>query len=671
MWSTRRHDNLLTMTTPIRRGVRSVLPLAVLILTALAAATATASADVYCVHANASQPCAAGSHDEGSDLQAAFNAAQASASAGTVRIGAGTYQAPTQGGFSYNGAPAIDVIGAGKGSTVLTGVSHDFARVLTIGTAAGSTVSDLSLRLPAFTYTRGLEMHGGTAHDIEVTNDPGAVEATGVSLLGGATLHDSAVHLTGAQSDFNIGVASDAGPNTISDVTVVSPTYGLLASGPTTTVRRGRFTAGSAAVLAQGGTLNVDDSLLVATGTSPSALAAYDGSAAGSNVNGTNLTLVNTGDQAGAAGVLANGQQPGYTAEIDLYNSIVHGFPTALKTANQGIVTTSADDLQGTSSTVDGGHIYGSTTNVALAPGFVDEAGGDYHLRHDSPLIDLSALVFSANPTDLDGRPRPVPWRTGGASTPQDIGAFEYQHSAPVAAAAASDADVAIGQSVTFDATASHDPDAGDQLTYQWAFDDGATAAGATVRHAFATAGAHTATLTVTDPTGLTATAVAGTAAHAPATVGPSGSAPSGAPTTPVAPAGGPAAPTTHRATAKLALVGAPKVHGSAIALTVRCSGATCLAIAARATTVERLHAGRTRTRTVTVGTVALARLSAGAQRTLTLRLNATGRRLLARSGRVSVTLAVSVAGSSTHRLTVKTVRLTVRTTRVARRAGH
>ncbi|MCZ4493407.1 MAG: hypothetical protein JWP53_2338, partial [Conexibacter sp.] len=153
--------------------------------------------------------------------------------------------------------------------------------------------------------------------------------------------------------------------------------------------------------------------------------------------------------------------------------------------------------------------------------------------------------------------------------------------------------------------------------------------------------------------------------------VGPSGSAPSGAPTTPVPPAGGPAAPTTQPATAKLALVGAPKVHGSSIALTVRCSGATCLAIAARATTVERLHAGRTRTRTVTVGTVALARLSAGAQRTLTLRLNATGRRLLARSGRVSVTLAVSVAGSSTHRLTVKTVRLTVRTTRVARRAGQ
>ena len=664
MWSTRRHDNLLAMTTPIRRGVRSVLPLAVLILTALGATTASASADVYCVHANAGDPCAAGSHDEGSDLQGAFNAAQVSASAATVRIGAGTYPAPTQAGFSYNGPSAIDVIGAGKGSTVLTGVSQGFARVLTIGTAAGSTVSDLSLRLPAVTYTTGLEMDGGTAHDIEVTNDPGAVEATGVSLLGGATLRDSAVHLTGAQSDFNTGVVSDSGPgNTISDVTVVSPTYGLVASGPTTTARRDRFTAGSAAVLAEGGTLNVDDSLLVATGTSPSALAAYDRSAAGSDVNGTNLTLVNTGDQGGAAGVLANGQQPGYTAEIDLYNSIVHGFPTALKTANEGIVTTSADDLQGTSSTVDGGQIFGSTTNVALAPGFVDETGGDYHLRHDSPLIDLSALVFSADPTDLDGRPRPVPWRAGGASTPQDLGAFEYQHSAPVAAAASSYADVAIGQSVTFDATASHDPDAGDQLTYQWAFDDGATATGAAVQHAFATAGAHTATLTVTDPTGLTATAVAATTANAPATVGPSGSAPSGAATTPVPPAGGPAAP----ATAKLALVGAPKVHGSAIALTVRCSGATCLAIAARATTVERLHAGRTRTRTVTVGTVALARLSAGAQRTLTLRLSATGRRILARSGRVSVILAVSVAGSSTHRLTVKTVRLTIRASRVAR----
>jgi hypothetical protein len=37
---------------------------------------------------------------------------------------------------------------------------------------------------------------------------------------------------------------------------------------------------------------------------------------------------------------------------------------------------------------------------------------------------------------------------------------------------------------------------------YSWTFDDGATATGLSVTHAFATAGQHTGTVTVTDPTG-------------------------------------------------------------------------------------------------------------------------------------------------------------------------
>lgn len=60
---------------------------------------------------------------------------------------------------------------------------------------------------------------------------------------------------------------------------------------------------------------------------------------------------------------------------------------------------------------------------------------------------------------------------------------------------------------MTFSATGA-DPDHGDSpLTYAWRFDDGASAAGAVVRHAFAHHGRHTGAVTVTDPTGLTATA--------------------------------------------------------------------------------------------------------------------------------------------------------------------
>jgi hypothetical protein len=62
------------------------------------------------------------------------------------------------------------------------------------------------------------------------------------------------------------------------------------------------------------------------------------------------------------------------------------------------------------------------------------------------------------------------------------------------------------GSAVTFDGTRSSDPD-GDALTYAWSFGGGATAAGATVSHAFPDDGAYTVTLTVSDGKGGSASA--------------------------------------------------------------------------------------------------------------------------------------------------------------------
>jgi parallel beta-helix repeat protein len=59
-------------------------------------------------------------------------------------------------------------------------------------------------------------------------------------------------------------------------------------------------------------------------------------------------------------------------------------------------------------------------TNIADDPKFVDAAGGDYHLRPDSPCIDMgsNAAVPSWLTTDLDGNPR-----IGNGTV--DIGAYE------------------------------------------------------------------------------------------------------------------------------------------------------------------------------------------------------------------------------------------------------
>ena len=61
---------------------------------------------------------------------------------------------------------------------------------------------------------------------------------------------------------------------------------------------------------------------------------------------------------------------------------------------------------------------------------------------------------------------------------------------------------------ITFDGSASFDPD-GTLASHAWSFGDGTVASGAVVRHAYPTPGTYTATLTVTDDGGLSASASA------------------------------------------------------------------------------------------------------------------------------------------------------------------
>ncbi|MCU4140519.1 MAG: hypothetical protein MW690_000994 [Methanophagales archaeon] len=55
-----------------------------------------------------------------------------------------------------------------------------------------------------------------------------------------------------------------------------------------------------------------------------------------------------------------------------------------------------------------------------------------------------------------------------------------------------------VNEEITFDASASTDPD-GSIVSYEWDFGDGETASGKVVTHAYSDAGSYTVTLTVTD----------------------------------------------------------------------------------------------------------------------------------------------------------------------------
>ena len=81
-------------------------------------------------------------------------------------------------------------------------------------------------------------------------------------------------------------------------------------------------------------------------------------------------------------------------------------------------------------------------------------------------------------------------------------------HAPPVANFTYSPSDPKVDETVTFNASASYDPD-GTIVSYEWDFGDGAADTGMVVPHTYSTGGVHPVALTVTDDTGLTDTAIA------------------------------------------------------------------------------------------------------------------------------------------------------------------
>ena len=154
----------------------------------------------------------------------------------------------------------------------------------------------------------------------------------------------------------------------------------------------------------------------------------------------------------------------------------------------------------GSTTVLAGGSITPGFGNHNVPPGFVDAAAGDFHLRHDSPLLDSGNDIWGPGSTDLNDRPRVVD--SDGSSGPlADIGAYEYQRAAPVAEIS-EPASGTAGVSLELSGAGSSDPDPGDALSYEWTFGDGGAASGENTSHAYASPGTYTVILRVSDPTG-------------------------------------------------------------------------------------------------------------------------------------------------------------------------
>lgn len=113
------------------------------------------------------------------------------------------------------------------------------------------------------------------------------------------------------------------------------------------------------------------------------------------------------------------------------------------------------------------------------------------------------AYVFRTNVTDGAGNVSNTPPRgyvtVGAVSTPEPP-TTPPEDGGPTASFTAA----ASGSTVTFDASASTDPE-GDLLSYAWTFGDGSAGTGGTVSHTYGADGSYSVTLTVTDPDGQAA----------------------------------------------------------------------------------------------------------------------------------------------------------------------
>jgi hypothetical protein len=465
---------------------------------------AAGAATTFCVH---SPPECAGTSK--ATLQSALDAADANgANRDEIRIGVGL----------FNDGPAIDVAG---NPVDLIGVAANKTAIFSTSTTGGLVILDIQeptsdvrdLRVhhnSAAPFATGLIL-AGDAEDVLVTNQGFAGQFDGVRLIGaGASFDDSSVSLVYPENLQNraIFVAVGASP-TISD-SYLEGTVGVSDSGEATILRT-RIRATQGVVASTGASSIIRDTEIQVPGPFESNVTIAALAAAGNgttDIDAARVTAYGDGTGYGAWVVPNNGA--GNNASISLDGSALDGFSTDIRLTESGganaSLTSEYSAYDSTKLSLDAGtsHVQGTgKLNLAgVDPGFADPGSGNLMLLHDSPLIDKGDPAYQPFLGGLDvGLRTRVRDGDGNGAAVVDIGAHEYQHRAPKAVASAP-AGGEIGQSLTFDGSASDDPDE-EALTYSWSFDDGTQAVGAVVQKAFTTPGPHAGTLEVTDPAGL------------------------------------------------------------------------------------------------------------------------------------------------------------------------
>jgi PKD domain len=454
----------------------------------------------------------------------ALAAAQANGSErDRIKVGSGTFPATST--LSDASDNPVLIEGDGESATVLTRSPSAGETILSLSNSQ-SGVSRLTVHIPAGQPEMiGIDLSAGAFGErLRITSPPGTSEAIGIQVDSGSTLRRSVVTLPNSTAAANIGI--DAGANTVVESDGVNATFGILIAGSGALIRTVRVT-GVRGVQLFGSTVadntatveNTQVNSLAPSGPGHAAIMVTSANATHTvTLSARHLTLLGPGTGTGT-GFLARGQAngPTPTATLNVLDSVVAGYETDL----QGLAgPTGTASITIDSSAFDFAKQATNTNQATINPGpnNINLNGVDPKLRtfqgdrrpgFDSPLVDRGVpggLLATESPLDLALFARIVDGNGDGTAR-RDIGAFEYQRRAPQVAASATPSTAGQGKAITFDASATDaDPEEAPGIT--WQFDDGATATGASVQHAFASAGQHSATATAADPSGATAAAV-------------------------------------------------------------------------------------------------------------------------------------------------------------------
>jgi hypothetical protein len=400
-------------------------------------AASSASAVTFCV----ADPGCVGTSQP--NLQSALTMAQTSMGDDRVQVGPGTFQAAGPGGFTYSAAAGntVQLVGAGSGQTTLTApdiTSSTSITTLDLGTAtgSGSTISDLAVHLSAITsgsgQSLGIVARGADMNRVAVSSPPTVNGGSMGVFFQTGTLQHSTVSVPQGIGGVAAVRVFEGGSGTIADSTV-SGYFGIYGDASTTqttiTAQRDRIDAsgGNAGIYTRGTSLTAEDVLIQVTAGGTGVHAFCNASVDGTSTL-RNITIA--GDP--TYGLYDECANSGRTATINLDSSIIDteffsvfrdGNGPSGGTVNVTATYSNYPDFTG-SILGSAGSLNQDSTDTHQDPGFVDSAGGDFHLLSDSPLRDIGNPVNSGGPTDLDGLQRVTNGRL-------DMGAFEFQPPPP------------------------------------------------------------------------------------------------------------------------------------------------------------------------------------------------------------------------------------------------